>query len=100
MAKKKEELKEVKEVVKAPVLRLNENDDPVTEEPLSDVKPFVVNFGKSWLRCTEVIERIEQDPETSAKKLIVTMGFDGQLNGNENSELAGEIVFSGNIEEE
>lgn len=100
MAKKKEELKEVKEVIKAPVLRLDNNDDPADDYP-TDVRPFVVNFGKSWLRCIDVSKIVEQDPETGSKRLIVTMEFEGKLNGNENSELiANEIQFSGDIEEE
>lgn len=99
MAKKKEELKEVKEVVKVPLLQ-NENENE-NETIDTDVRPFCINFGKSWLKCEEIISIIEEDPETGGKRQIVTMYFDGQLNGDENSELtANEIQFSGNIEEE
>lgn len=90
MAKKKE-LNEVKEVVKAPVLRLNENEDSAEEYP-TDVRPFVVNFGKSWLKCTEVSTTIEQDPETGSKRAVVTMEFDGQLDGG-GELVANEIVM-------
>lgn len=92
MAKKKE-LKEVKEVIKAPLLRDGEEATPET-----DVRPFVVNFGKSWLKCTNVTTITEQDPETGTERLVVTMQFDGQLNGSESSEiLADEVVMASNI---
>ena len=48
MAKKKE-LNEVKEVVKAPVLRDVEEITPET-----DIRPFVINFGKSVLSINEI----------------------------------------------
>lgn len=99
MAKKKE-LKEVKELTKAPLLRLNENDDSLTIEPLTDVRPFVINFGKSWLKCSDVSAITEADPETGSERVVVTMSFIGQLKENNEVMELGELVISGNIEEE